>query len=199
MRNGRVTFLGVAVIAAHLGGLTSCSSSGGEGNETGGAAGAGVGGSAAGTGGAGGSTGGTGGSTGGSSGTSAGTSGTGGASGSAGGAQCTASVTDGQACTADCLKNPCGIHKVGMRDCTCAAAVYDCATCTYEGAPGQLVDPPTSPLPQCDQPDTQMEDRTDCGTAQPNGYRCTSQGNARRMCACWNGLWDCGSVPSNWP
>jgi hypothetical protein len=61
-----------------------------------------------------------------------------------------------------------------------------------------IIAQPTEPLPACEQNDSTTEDRTDCGTAVANGYRCQSLDNASRVCACWNNTWDCASKPGFW-
>jgi hypothetical protein len=145
-----------------------------------------------------------------SAGSSTGGAGTAGNTGTTGGASACAmaSISNGGPCTADCVGNTCGIHRVGLRDCPCVSSVYACTTCTYANVTDavalSIITAPTSALPVCDSADSVMEDRTDCGTTVADGYRCQSQGDARRMCACYLGSamsakWDCGSVPSSWP
>jgi len=127
--------------------------------------------------------------------------GTTGAAGSAAVGVCVGSISNNStACTADCTDNPCGIQKLGLRDCTCQADLtYSCESCDYSAnMDNPIVAAPTTAMTDCESADDVMEDRTDCGTDVENGTRCQSLDAENRMCACWESVWDCGSQPNFW-
>ncbi len=191
---------------------TAGPSAGGTGT-AGAAAMAGSGGAAAGTSAGGSATGGAGASTGGAGagGVAAGGGGaagatTGGAGAGAGGsASCPAKIDSSTVCTAvaSCPGTTCGLHKLGSRDCSCAAATgnFTCSSCTYKGTEAIVVKPEAALTP-CAMADSAMEDTKAC----TKGDRCKSLDTTKdRVCACWDDpaavgstVWDCDSTPSAW-
>jgi len=113
---------------------------------------------------------------------------------------CPGSIDSGVTlCSASCMGSRCGIHNVGVRDCPCPSGTYVCTACDYDPAMSHpLVQEPAGPLPNCDSADILMEDRFDCGVEIANAYRCQSIDDTNRLCACWNGVWDCASKPAFW-
>jgi hypothetical protein len=108
----------------------------------------------------------------------------------------TPSPADGVACTVTCT-DPCGIHNLGTRLCTCASAVFDCASCAY-AMPHPLLTPPGTPLSACTLSDDAQEDATGC----TENERCQSIGRTpgaadgtNRFCGCLAGKWDCDTKP----
>jgi hypothetical protein len=126
----------------------------------------------------------------------------GGGAGGSGSGTCPAKIDSSTVCTAvaSCPGTMCGIHKLGSRDCSCAAAsgVFACTACTYKGAE-PIVMKPDAALTPCAMADSAMEDLTGC----TKGDRCKSLDTTKdRFCACWDAAgataWDCDSTPSAW-
>ncbi|MEY4549527.1 MAG: hypothetical protein RL685_5722 [Pseudomonadota bacterium] len=105
---------------------------------------------------------------------------------------------DGVACTVTCT-DPCGIHNLGTRLCTCTNAAFDCATCAF-AVMHPLLTPPAAPLTACELPDDAQED-DEAGCME--NERCQSVGRmagatdgANRFCGCLLNEWDCDTKPA---
>jgi hypothetical protein len=112
----------------------------------------------------------------------------------------TPSPSDGAMCVITCT-DPCGVHNLGARLCTCTNSVYDCATCEF-AVDHPLITPPDAALPDCALIDELQED-DESGCEQ--NERCQSIGRedgssgANRFCGCLDGGWDCDTKPAGFP
>jgi len=110
------------------------------------------------------------------------------------------SPSDGAACIITCT-DPCGVHNLGSRLCTCNSSVFDCATCEFT-VDNPLITPPDGPLTDCALVDElQEDDESGC----MENERCQSIGRedgssgANRFCGCLAGEWDCDTKPAGFP
>lgn len=117
------------------------------------------------------------------------------------GAACPAAGTnpsDGVACTVTCT-DPCGIHNLGTRLCTCTGGVFDCATCEF-AVMHPLLAPPGMPLAACELPDDAQEDDeagcTDNERCQSVGRMTGATDGGNRFCGCLLNEWDCDTKPA---
>jgi hypothetical protein len=205
MKNRALMFLGSALLAQLLV-VAGCSSSDtSPGTGTGGSTGAGGTPVMTGTGGT---------STTGTGGTSA--TGTGGTGADPIGAPCPSGVKNKLACTTEpaCF-NTCGPLKSGIKNCSCAAAMWSCPSCAFPAGadytcyhlptplaacPADMTDPSGMMLPQSGSPCT-LAPCTPCGSGTGNAYRDSSGTPKIGYCVCssaTNGTYSCAST-AEWP
>lgn len=110
----------------------------------------------------------------------------------------TPSPSNGVMCFITCT-DPCGVHNLGSRVCTCTNSAFACASCDVQ-ADHPLFAPLDGPLPECALVDElQEDDESGC----EENERCQSIGRedgssgANRFCGCLAGEWDCDTKPAS--
>lgn len=103
-------------------------------------------------------------------------------------------ISTGEACTPEgqsCPNLRCGLADVGRRECVCSTN-WACQSCTFTGAPEEVVGAPAGELPACD---ATVIKGDPCAT---QGDRCQPT-DAAQACVCWtfDGAleWDCDKKP----
>lgn len=103
------------------------------------------------------------------------------------------------ACTVTCT-DPCSVHALGSRVCTCTNNLYACGTCIFANPNNPLIATPTAPLTPCPVDDSELENQTGCvEPARCESIRLNADMELSRFCACQAGRWDCDSKPSSFP
>jgi hypothetical protein len=133
------------------------------------------------------------------------------------GAMCASGVKNKGACTTDpaCF-NTCGPLKSGIKNCTCAAAMWSCPTCAYDPAGTYTCYKLPSPVPACPADSTDpsgmnlpqsggactMATCSPCGSGTANAYRDSTNTPKIGYCVCsasdGTGTWSCAST-TEWP